>query len=252
MKKKNVMIIFTVAIVGLVYLGIMVWVYGGRQTTSGLIVVSKLGGYECQAKQCSFVDLEELNTDNKNFKVYQRNSLVDTYELNYGKNWNFFKDGEWQALYGDFIAVEESLNAEILPFSYDEMNYTDREALLSILEEENISDITNLDEAEVVVLDLDNNGTEDRIGVFSNQTEENATDKYFSVAYLVLNGKTIKIYADYTTEKYDIPFYNVFSILKIDGEKEARIIINQGYYDNNGENSVSMWQLNGRKIEEVA
>ena len=252
MKKKNVIIILTVAIVGLIYLGIMIWIYGGRQTTSGLIVVSKLGGFECQAKKCSFVVLDELHTSNKNFKVYQRNNLIDTYELNYGKNWNFFKEGEWQALYGDFIAIEDSLNAEVLAFSYDEMNYTDREALLSILKEEDINDITNLDETEVIVLDLDGDGNEDRIGVFSNQTEENEAEKYFSVAYLILNGRTVKIYADYGSKKYSLPFYNIFSIIKIDGEKDARIIINQGYYDNNGENSVSMWQLDGKKIKKVA
>ena len=42
---------------------------------------------------------------------------------------------------------------------------------MSILEEENITDITNLDETEVVILDLDDNGTEDRIGVFAENME---------------------------------------------------------------------------------
>lgn len=247
-EKKNVKILILLVVVGIIYIGVVYFLFGGNRGNNGTIIVSSLGGYVCKNGNCDYVTVNQMNTDSKDFEVYKKNQFVGSYQLSYLKSWNFMQNGQWIQFYGDFLAVESSLHSEILDFRYEDMNESDISDIRSFISIDNIS---NLDTNQVIVLDIDQNGKEDRIGVFSNQIEESDSATYFSLVYLNLNGKLIEIFKDTSSKKYSLPFYNVFAILKLNEEKNPRIIINQGYYDNMGENSITMFQLDGKKINVV-
>lgn len=248
MDKKNIKVLILLTVLGVIYIGAVYLIFGSKKISDGTIIVSSLGGYVCKNQKCEYVLPTQMDTNGKNFDVYKKNQFIDSYQMSYLKNWNFVRDGEWTPFYGDFLAVESSLSAEILDFRYEDVNQSDISDIQSIL---SIDDFSNLDHHQVIVLDIDQNGKEDRIGVFSNQIEEKDSGSYFSLVYLNLNGKVIELFKETGSKKYSLPFYNIFAILKLNEEKSPRIIVNQGYYDNFGENSLTMLQLDGKSVKTV-
>lgn len=247
MKKKNIILLSTLFIVAFGYIFIVYLIYGSRFSSKGYIIVSSLGGYYCDVNKCKYQSLEEINSEDKKFEVYQRNKSIGEYRLSYVGQWNFFQNNNWKGIYGDFLAIESNLKSQVIDFQYEDMTEEDYKDISHFVD----GDISHLNNNSMIVVDLDENGVEDRIGMFSNQVEEyNGTD-YFSLAYLKLNGKLIEIYKDTGKNTFSLPYYNLFSILKLNEEKNPRLIINKGYYDSSGVNSIVMLQLDKKELRGV-
>ena len=243
-KKKNVTLIIFLILICLVYIVVLYFVSGIKDATKGYIIVSNLGGYYCEFSDCTFTTKEEIDFQDKEFKIYQNNNLKGIYNLSLQDRWNLFKNGSWTSVYGDFLGVEESLNVELFHTRYEKLKEEDYLKL-------KIQNVEELDNDEKLVLDIDKNGVEDYFISLSNQTENNKSNQYFSSLYLVLNNKLIKIYNETTNDIYSLPFYNVFSVFQLDNKKNPKIIINKGYYDSIGEPSIIMLELNGKKVKEI-
>jgi len=249
--KKSIMIVIILIIVFLLYIAIFLFIKGLNPTTKGIIIVSELGGYSCNNLVCAYKSIEELDTDNKQIKTYQNNKYIGTYELDYLERWNFFENKKWKSLYGDFLGIEDSLNAKLLDYQTHDITNNEKEMIKDILKKNEIEETENFDSQKVIVADLDSNNEDDKIFAITNQGEESNSKMYFSLLLIILNNKNNIIYLDTSKEEYTLPFYNVFSILKLDDEKNARLIINKGYYDNVGTSSIIMLQKDGKKMKEV-
>lgn len=250
-KKKNIILISGLILFCLLYIILFYFLSGSSHVTEGYLVVSDLGGYYCRAKLCSYKTVEEMDLENRLIHVYQQNQDLGTYHLQYANRWNFFQNNSWKNLYGDFFGVDDSLNGEVLPYRFETMTSYDFSSLNEVLLHHNISFYHHLNTDRVLIVDLDQNGVEDRIYALSNQTEEENETIYFSTLFVELNGKIQEVYFHKSEESYQNPYYNVFSIFRLDEEKQTRIILNKGFYDQTGEPSILMLQLDGKKMKEV-
>lgn len=251
MKKKNIIFISVLVICFACYVVLFYFISGSNHATEGYLIVSELGGYYCKAKSCSYKSIDEMDLLERNIRIYQQNQLQGTYQLKYINRFNFFQNGLWKNLYGDFFGVDESLDANIFNYHYESMNSNDERVIKEVLLNQQISSYKKLDTDQVLVMDLDENGVEDRILTFSNQTLDENDDIYFSSLLILLNGKVQTIYFEKSSEKYQVPYYNVFSIFSLNKEKKPRLIINKGYYDQTGDPSIMMLQLDGKKVKEI-
>lgn len=250
-KKKNIILISGLILFCLLYIILFYFLSGSSHATEGYLVVSDLGGYYCRAKSCSYKTVEEMDLENRLIHVYQQNKDLGTYYLQYANRWNFFQNNSWKNLYGDFFGVDDSLNGEVLEYRYETMNSYDLSNLNEVLLQHQISLYHHLNTDRVLILDLDQNGVEDRIYALSNQTEEENETIYFSTLFVELNGTIQEVYFHKSEESYQNPYYTVFSIFRLDEEKQTRIILNKGFYDQTGEPSILMLQLDGKKMKEV-
>ena len=189
--------------------------------------------------------------NNKKINVYSQNEKIGNYNFLYSNRWDFYENGEWVPFYGEFVGIEESLNANVKAYQYEELSNSDQEVVLTLLKEKGITTDFSHYKGEALVLDFDENDIKDRIITVSNQTEEERNGPYYSLLFLELNGKTIEIFNETTTSIYHIPFFKVSSIFTLDEEKNPRLIVEKYYFNNVGEDSISMYQLNGKKIKEI-
>jgi len=250
-KKKNIILISALVVFCILYAILFYFLSGSDKASEGYIVVSELGGYYCRAKSCSYKSIDDMDLENRFLTVYQQNKSIGTFSLQYVNRWNFFQNNSWKNLYGDFLGIENSLNAKVLDFHYETMNSSDYSNLNQLLKSHDISGYRTLDTDQVIVVDLDGNGKEDKIYTLSNQTEEANETIYFSTLFVSLNGKVKEVYFEKSEKEYQNPYYNVFSIFSLDEEKNLRFLINKGYYDQIGEPSILMLQLDGKNIKEV-
>ncbi len=251
MTKRNTLILIGLALLCVIYVVVFFFLTGSNKASEGYLLVSDLGGFYCKARKCNYTKISDIHLEGKKIKTYQQNELKGTYELSYLDRWNFFQNNEWVSFYGDFLGIDESLNANLMPLEYKELTEEDTSFIKEIIQKNGCS-YTNLDKNYAILIDLDENGTMDQLISVSNQTEEEQNSKYFSIFFAILNGKVVKIYEEYTEDKYQLPYNHVFGVVKLDEEKSPRVIVNQNYFDQTGSPSILLYQLNGKKFKVVA
>ncbi len=249
MNQKSFKIILVLVVCCAMYGLLFYFLSGANKATEGYILVSELGGLHCKAKICTSAKTEEIPKE-KTYKVYQQNKLLGSYLGEYEGKWNFYDKNKWVSIYGDFLGVSDGLNAHIKEFKMEEFTNQDLIAIKDILSKKGIASYERLLASEAVVLDLNNDGKEDRILSVTNQNTEVKENKYFTLLLFIVNGKKIEVYFETSSQK-DLPIYNVFSILSLDEEENPRIIINKGYFDQMGSPSILMLQVNGKNIKEL-
>ncbi len=248
MNKKNIILISLLVLFCIGYVVLFYFLSGNQNNSEGYIVVSELGGYYCKAKNCAYKNVEDMNLDGKNIEVYQQNESLGTYQLDYVERWNFTENDSWKPIYGDFLGIDTSLNAQIFPFQYEKLNESDYEQIQKLLKGVTYQ---TLNQDYAYVYDIDQNGVMDRIVAVSNQTEEEKNEQFFSLFYLVLNGKVIEVYKEFSEEEYTLPFYHLFSLFRLDEEKNVRMIVNKNYYDQMGSPSMIMYQINKNSVKVI-
>jgi hypothetical protein len=247
--QKNIKIIIALVVCCLIYM-LLIFFIKGNTTDGGYLINSELGGFYCQNGICEWQSSEDIVTDNKYYALYQENELVDTYTASYETSWNFYKNKEWQGVYGDFIAVDNSLDYEVLDYRLEKFTEEDIANIKKTIAKYGITSYEDLNKSRALVLDLDENGEEDRIIAVSNQTEEETSSHYFSLLIINLNGKLKEIYVE-TEENatsFHLPYYSVASVLKIDNK--VKMIVNKGYFNNVGSSSTIMLNVSKNKIKE--
>lgn len=252
MKKRNTIILSVLLGFFLGYALLFYFLNQNFHSSKGYLLVSSLGGFYCNQGSCKYEAVDDITLDEKKFHIYRKNKYDGDYTLKRLNRYNFFQDGKWKSMVGDFLGIEESLDAQVLDFSYEEYNETDYNHIFSILKQHGILSYKHLNTKEAFVCDLDQNGVMDRIIAVSNQTDDGEEEKYFSLLLVLLNGKLNEIYFEEGSEIFSLPFYDVFSILQIDQDRNSYLIINKGYYDQIGEPSIFLLQLDGKNIKEVA
>lgn len=249
--KKNVRVIVILVCISLLYVGIIFFFHKDYKPTEGYLIVSNLGGFYCNSSVCNLQDVREMKLDGKKIDTYQKNRFIGTYELQYLSKWNFLENGSWSQITGDFLGVEESLNAKVLDFTYEEFSSSDYEIIEDVLKKHEVNYYKYLDSSEVMVVDLDGNGELDRIFCISNQVDTGPQDEYFSAFFVLLNGNVLEVEFGKTDEIFTIPFYNLFSILRFDENVKPYFIVTNTYYDAMGMPSLAMYQLDGKVIQKV-
>mgnify|MGYP005795259973 FL=1 len=119
-----------------------------------------------------------------------------------------------------------------------------------VLQEKSIENYTTLNNDFAYVLDLDKNGTEDKIISVSNQTEEENTNQYFTLLLIVLNGNVHTIYQEDSLKSngFVLPYYSYMEAIKIGNQ--TKIVVNKSYFNNAGSPSTILLDVSDNKITE--
>lgn len=245
--KKNLKIIIVILVCFLVYMLIVFLISPKNDGTSGYILNSGIGSFYCENAKCETVSNSSVSTSSRSFAIYQYNEYVDTYQANYNMDtWNFFQDNSWKAIYGDYLAIDTSLNYEYLPYEMEHLTASEENMIQS---RTGIS-YEALNRNSVYTLDLDGNGVMDRIYALSNQTEEESNNDYFSIFFVEINGYLVPIYLETVKEAegYVLPYYSVAGILKIDGV--LKIVLNKGYFSSYGVPETILLTFDGERFVE--
>ena len=251
MKEKNIKIIGIIIISFSLYAILFYFLNIPKKETEGYIIISNLGGYYCKGQSCEYKKNTEIQIENESMKIYQQNKFINIYTMEYNDRWNFFKNQNWEPIYGDFLGVSESLEPEILELTYEKLSSKDLTFLKEILNSQGIEKYNKLTEETVIIVDLDGNGEKDRIISTSNQNGEVKEETYFKVLFIILNGKKIEISVE-TSKEMNLQMNNVFAVLKLNEEESTKIITNNGFYDQMGISSVSMYEVNNQNIKEIS
>ena len=245
MSEKNLKIVISVVIVCFIYF-IIIFVYMmNNKTTKGYIINSNLGGFYCKQKKCEFVSQSDIKINNS-YALFQYGEYVGDYmpSLVVDK-WNFKQNEDYESIYGDFLAIDEKLNYQYIPIKTEALNTDD----ILLLQKTTQINFSKLNDSYKIAVDLDNNGVTDYIYTLSNQVDDGASSEYFSIFYVSLNGELLTIYNDKNkdADNYELPFYSVAGILKIDSV--PKIIINKTYYSNMGESSTMIFTVLKKDIK---
>ncbi len=247
---KTVKIVIAFVVICIIYmLLIFLLNLSKKDQSSGYIINSNLGGFYCRNSACEWIRTEEIDLT-QSFDVYQRNNLLGSYELEYASKWNFYQQNEWQEIYGDFIAISKSLKYEIIPYQIENFTIEDYKMIQKVLQEKSIENYTTLNNDFAYVLDLDKNGTEDKIISVSNQTEEENTNQYFTLLLIVLNGNVHTIYQEDSLKSngFVLPYYSYMEAIKIGNQ--TKIVVNKSYFNNAGSPSTILLDVSDNKITE--
>ncbi|HIR74467.1 TPA: hypothetical protein IAB95_03085 [Candidatus Ventrenecus avicola] len=247
--KKNIKIVVALIVCFVIYMFVVFLLSPKEKGTSGYLIHSGITSFYCQNAVCEYVSDSRVSTSSKEFSIYQYNEYVDTYQMSYQTDtWNFFKDGSWQAVYGDFLAIDTSLDFEYLPYETEEIPSSVRDLLT---ETTGIS-YESLNNQQVFSLDLNENGEQDYIYAFSNQVEEETGQDYFSVFFIELDGTIQMIYRETSldSDSYSLPFYRLAGVVKVDGI--VKIIVNKGYFSSQGNSSSILLTFDGEQFIEEA
>lgn len=251
MNQKNIKIIGIILLSFTLYAVLFFVLNFNQKNKEGYIIVANLGGYYCKEQICEYKNASNIIIEQEYMKIYQQNKFLDKYRMEYNDKWNFFQNEGWAPIYGDFLGISESLEAEVLELDYEPFSVEDRKILREVLISKGITEYNKLIEESVAVVDLDGNGVKDRIISTSNQNGEMPEEKYFSVLVVILNGKKEEVYLE-TSNEMNLRMSNVFAVLKLEEKDSTRIITNNGYYDQGGSPSISMYQIKNKEIKEVA
>ena len=168
MKNKNIKIVIALIVCLFVYMLIVFFLGFGEKKTSGYLINSGIGSFFCQNAECEYISDSAVSTSSNEFSIYQYNEYIDNYQMRYETDtWNFFQDGSWKAIYGDYLAIDTSLNYEYLP--YEMISLTGSEE--NMIQSRTGISYEALNRNSVYTLDLDGNGVMDHIYALSNQTE---------------------------------------------------------------------------------
>lgn len=253
MEKTNTMkIVLAFAVICILYMFIVfLFNFFKEEEFSGYIINSNLGGFYCQNTDCEWVGIEDINSSSTSFEIYQRNKSLGIYQLEYASKWNFYQQNEWQGIYGDFLAISNSLKYEVLSYQIENLTDEDYNSIRELIEGFSSSS-ASLNNDFAYVLDLDQNGVQDRILAVSNQTEEETGSEYFSSLIVNLNGKIHVIYEENTLKSngFSLPYYSFMEAIKI-GE-EVKMILNKSYFNNAGSPSTILLSVSHNEILEEA
>lgn len=247
--KKKFKIVFIILVFFLIYLFIVFLINPKGNGTSGYILNSGIGSFYCENAICESVSNASVSSSSRVFAIYQYNEYVDNYQMRYVTDtWNFFKNGSWKSIYGDYLAVDTALNFEYLPYKMVELTASQK----SMIQSHTGISYEELNRNSVYTLDLDGNGVVDRLYALSNQTEEETNNDYFSIFFVEINGDLEPIYLKTVQDAdgYVLPYYSVAGVLKIDGV--LKIVLNKGYFSSSGvPETILLTFDDGKFVEEI-
>ena len=176
--------------------------------------------------------------------VYIDNQYLGSYKLKYGTIWNLFDNNNSYVEYsGKLLAYSENFIVNVPNYEITTVSENEIREITSILNH-NINANT-LSINEVVNIDLDFNGIDDKIVNVSNLDSLEDEQYYFNLCYVVLNGEIQTLILD-NVEYKDIlayPVYEINYLLQYDNNNYYSIILQEGYFSNVGETQNNLYNL---------
>ena len=246
---KSFKIIIVLVVCFVIYMLVVFLLSPKNDGTNGYLINSGITSFYCQNAVCEYISDSTVSTSSREFSVYQYNEYVGNYQMRYETDtWNFFQDGSWKAIYGDYLAIDTSLNYEYL--SYEMVRLTGSEE--NMIQSRTGISYEALNRHIVYTLDFDGNGVMDRLYALSNQTEEEPNNDYFSIFFVEINGDLEPIYleTEQDAEGYVLPYYSVAGILKIDDV--LKLVVNKGYFSSYGVPETILLTFDGERFVEEA
>src|SRR5574344_1332308 len=200
-----------------------------NNTTSSNILIDNISNWEYKNNKWSSLTNDEVVSQNKTYKAFVNNNFLGEYKVLYGTKWNLIDNDQNIKIYnGNLIAYSENFNINIRTVSKRQINSDDEQIIKDNYSSLNISDLTK---NEVYELDLDNDGTKDKIIFLSNIDSTATLTSYFKLVFVVLNNEVKPIINETIApaDKLDSKSYYMASILNINNSDEVSIIIGYRY-----------------------
>ncbi len=203
-------------------------------------------------RDIDFDDIEEIDELKNKFKVYIDGNYQDNYYLKYVKNWNLFNDNNEYINYtGKLVAITSDMNINIRNFNITPISNEELITVNNIMQN-NIT-YESLSVNEEIIMDLDQNGINDRIISVSN-LDSIEQPIYFNLVYVILNNDNpiilLKDNVD-ENETLEAPIYNISYIMNINNEAKDSIILQEGYFSDNGETGYLLYQFKNNSYQKV-
>ena len=178
--------------------------------------------------------LDNMENNNQIFNVYLDRVPSGNYRINKTSQINLYDlDGELIKYNGDILAYSGDFKIDFKNYTIDKISTTDLNDINNILDTN--MNMNNLTTNEKVLIDLDNNGVEDKIINVSNISFVNSDEEvnnYFNLIYIVLNNK-IQVLKSENIDAFNLllaPMYNIDYILNINNKKYDNILFNERYF----------------------
>lgn len=186
------------------------------------------------------------NVNNQKLNVFIDNKYSGNYTLKYGKVWNLY-DNKSLIMYEESFVAMTQVIGDIVNINIENISNEDLKYINNTLKSNySLDDITV---NEKINIDLNNNGIMDIIINVGNLNRD-GLDKYFSLMYVILDGKyEILINEDIDVkDNLNYPIYKINSLLK---KKDGliNIILHKGYFSEAGVNGNKMYGINDGKYE---
>lgn len=133
-------------------------------------------------------------------------------------------------------AYSSGLDLETIDFNIQELNTSDIQKIDSILKENDIMGYENLNEAEKITFDFDEDGINEEVYFISNLFDETTYNKVFSFVFMIQNDKVSYLLKkiDITDNAYNLCIPTPNAILKIDNYK---LVVRCDYFSEMGSDS---------------
>lgn len=241
-KKVSIIIII---ILGLLIILALIFLKKDNKEEDKYLVINNISYWKYNNEK--WTKMKEKSDINTTFDVYVSKKYYGNYYLKSGKNWNLFdKNGKYVNYKGDLLAISSNTEFNILGTNITEVNKIDISTISDIINTNKFELSTN----EKIYLDIDSNGIEDEIINVSN-IDSNEQNKYFSLIYVLLNGKReVLLQKDIDAKNiFNEPIYNIKYLLSINNNN--MIVIQKGYYSEAGNTGNIMFGFKNGKIEKL-
>lgn len=188
----------------------------------------------------------------QNYNVYIDKSFNGNKYLWFNDKWYIFnKDKSPINYYGSLFAIHTDFDYSLEPINFEEQNINNYSYVYDVLKDNNIKIDNNYTVNSYLLLDIDNDGTEEEFYTISNSLPIDFTaSKYYSFVFMVKNNKVYYLYKDTYDEMFDACKPYISGILDVDNDKNYEIIVNCGKYSNKGAN-VNLYKFNKKVFEKV-
>ena len=194
-----------------------------------ILIVSDNIFRKYKSKWFKIQDMKSMNW--KKFHIYVNNDYYGDKYLYYNEKWYIFeKDKKALTYSGDILAF----NANYKVVKFNEINNYSDKNIEKILEE-NKSENLGIENSYYIDVDIDNDGSLERIYVVTNRFSDKLNSgKFFSYVFLVKKEKITYIYKE---ESNDSDSYSgckpyISNIIDVDEDNKYEIIMTCSYYSN--------------------
>ncbi len=259
---KNKRIILGIVVVLAIYAVIMIIMFYKKNSninTDKYLIVNNNLNLKFNNGKYVKVGTSEIENSNIEFKAYVNNNYFGKYYLKYGGSWNLFdKSNNFIKYDGSLIAVSDGYELDFDNLNSRTINDDEKNYLTS---KYGINNYDFLITNEVYDIDLDKNGTMDKIICISNSYYYSLSETYienydiknnYSLVLVILNGDEKVIHKE--IGKNDITVYSVIGSFRNDA-KQINIIMEStvGYISENPTSidEIYTYKNNTKKFDKI-
>src|SRR5574344_75481 len=250
---SNIKLIVVMVIFGLLYMLLVFLLNRNNQYSSGYIINSNIDSFYCSALSCTAKENTEIAEKSFTMAIYQKGKFKDNYDSIYSddsEKWTFYQNSVWQKVNGDFIGIDQNLEYSYLDVTTEKLNTSDIDEITKVIQKNNIQNYHSLYDENVYLVDLNDDGNQERIIATSNQMIDETSTDYFSILLIYMNNAWQEIYVNtnISGSDYSLPYYTFNAAIKVNNQ--VHILITKGYYSDVGTSSSIMLKVNHNKVEE--